>query len=127
MQRTAVAAPRGLFQRALLIAGVAITSSFALPGFTQEAYGPPSLEDQANPNKPQLRRNDGGKVRPGQRPNRPKPKRLVIPEGMQGPVSFVEVRDHDWGTILQGTAYEYTFQIENKGDMVLKITNVKPG
>ena len=41
-------------------------------------------------------------------------------------ISF-ESMDHDWGTVLQGTAIEHTYKFRNTGTSILRITNVKPG
>lgn len=117
----------GWAQRGLLATALVITGA-TTPGFAQEEYGPPSIPGKSE--RSELRRNKARQAQ--QKPNvgsqkQPPAPPLVIPEGMMGPVSYVATKDHSWGTILQGTMYEHTFQIENKGDMVLKITNVKPG
>ena len=41
-------------------------------------------------------------------------------------ISF-ESMDHDWVTVLQGTAIEHTYKFRNTGTSILRITNVKPG
>lgn len=43
------------------------------------------------------------------------------------PRLVIEEKEHDFGTVDEGTVLTYSFKVKNKGDIPLKITRVRPG
>lgn len=48
-------------------------------------------------------------------------------EDKQGPKAVITDPEFDFKEAKQGAIVEHTFKIENRGDLPLKILNVRPG
>ena len=51
----------------------------------------------------------------------------AMSEDKQGPKAVITDPEFDFKEAKQGAIVEHTFKIENRGDLPLKILNVRPG